>query len=347
MSPTFDAVILGAAGYGGGELLRLLLGHPQTASVQAASRSHGGKPLHSAHPGLRGFLDQGFLGEVDWTMLSVSPQPVVFSAMPHGELARQLPALETQWKEAGLSDRLVLVDLSGDFRMQDSAAFAKAYGWNHPCPEHLPHFVYGCPEVHHQGLRGAQRIANPGCFATALNLALLPLAGLTVPFVAASGATGSSGSGAHPQSGTHHPERAQDYRAYKVLNHQHRAEVCELLASRGLPNLHLAFVPHSVPLVRGIYATVQLEGPTDLASRFADFYRAAPFVRMVEGSPRVAAVLGSNMAELSVHSDGRSTAILVALDNLVKGMAGQAIQNLNLSLGLDERAGLWSPGLLP
>ncbi|MDP2875617.1 MAG: N-acetyl-gamma-glutamyl-phosphate reductase [Holophaga sp.] len=347
MSTPFDAVILGAAGYGGGELLRLLMAHPHLASLQALSRSHAGKPLYAAHPGLRGFLDQSFLGEMDWQSLAASPQPVVFSALAHGELANQLPELEAQWKAAGIEQRLVLVDLSGDFRIQDPNAFEQAYGRKHPCPERLPDFVYGCPEVHGAALRGARRIANPGCFATALNLALLPLAGLDITFVAASGATGSSGSGAHPQAGTHHPERAQDFRAYKVLNHQHRAEVDELMATHGLPNLHLAFVPHSAPLVRGIFATVQAEGNTHLTSRFADFYRHAPFVRMVEDSPRVAAVLGSNIAELAVHSDGRSTAILVALDNLVKGMAGQAIQNLNLALGLDERAGLWSPGRLP
>jgi N-acetyl-gamma-glutamyl-phosphate reductase len=286
---------------------------------------------------------------MDWRSLSASAHPVVFSALPHGELAGRLSSLEGEWAEAGLAGRLVLIDLSGDFRIQDVATFAKAYGRRHPCPEHLARFVYGCPEANRDLLNGALRIANPGCFATALNLALLPLAGLGVSFVAASGATGSSGSGIRPTPGTHHPERAQDYRAYKVLTHQHCAEVQALLTVQGLPTLRLAFVPHSAPLVRGIFATVQVEGQggVDLTTRFADRYRNAPFVRIVEDSPRLAAVLGSNMAELSIHQDDASTAILVALDNLVKGMAGQAIQNLNLALGLDERTGLWHPARWP
>lgn len=339
----FDAVILGAAGYGGGELLRLLMTHPNLDSLQAHSRSHAGQPLHAAHPGLRGFLDQAFLGEIDWELYRNSPQPVVFSAQPHGELARQLLALEAQWEAQGLAERLLLIDLSGDFRLRDANAFAQAYGAAHPCPEHLSRFVYGCPEANRQALRKARRIANPGCFATALNLALLPLAGLALGFVAASGATGSSGSGARPQAGTHHPERAQDYRAYKVLTHQHQAEVQALLASQGAAPFPLAFVPHSAPLVRGIFTTLLFEWAEelDLISRYSDFYREAPFVRVVEASPRVAAVLGSNMAELAVLREGRSAAVLVALDNLVKGMAGQAIQNLNLALGLEERSGLW------
>jgi len=343
MSGNFDAVILGAAGYGGGELLRLLMAHPNGGSIRALSRSHAGRPLHSAHPGLRGFLEQSFLGELDWRELASSPHPVVFSAQPHGELAAQLPALESAWAEAGITERLLLIDLSGDFRLEDPEAFARAYGRVHPCPELLPSFVYGCPEANRERLRRARRIANPGCFATALNLALLPLAGLPVSFVAASGATGSSGSGGRPGAGTHHPERAQDFRAYKVLKHQHGAEVQALMAARGMGDTRLAFVPHSAPLVRGIFATLQLELPeaTDLEARFATFYEEAPFLRLVEDSPRLAAVLGSNMAELAVRQEGGSAAILVALDNLVKGMAGQAIQNMNLALGLEERAGLW------
>lgn len=349
---TFDAVILGAAGYGGGELLRLLLDHPALGSVHAVSRSHAGKPIHAAHPALRGFFEAPFLGEMDWSRLADSRCPVVFSAQPHGELATQLPDLEAAWAEAGIGARVVLIDLSGDYRLRDAEVFAAAYGGDHPDPEHLGAFVYGCPEQNRHPLRGAKRIANPGCFATALNLALLPLAGLGVSFVAVSAATGSSGSGAKAQSGTHHPERMADFRAYKVLTHQHQAEVGQLLADAGAPDLHLAFVPASAPLVRGIFATAQFELPEGvdaafLKTRFEAFYADAPFVQVVDGSPRVAAVAGSNRAELAVHADGHSAAVLVALDNLMKGMAGQAIQNLNLALGLEERAGLWRPGRWP
>ncbi len=349
---TFDAVILGAAGYGGGELLRLLLDHPGTGTVHALSRSHGGKPIHAAHPALRGFHTEPFLAEMDWSTLSDSACPVVFSAQPHGELGTQLPALEAAWAAAGIVDRLVLIDLSGDYRLKDSEVFAQAYGGTHPDPEGLARFVYGCPEANRDAIRGAKRIANPGCFATALNLALLPLAGLKIPFVAVSGATGSSGSGAKAQSGTHHPERMTDFRAYKVLTHQHQAEVGQLLSEAGVVGMHVAFVPASAPLVRGIFTTAQFELPSGvdaaaLKARFDTFYAHAPFVSRVEGSPRVAAVTGSNRVEISIHADDRSAAVLVALDNLMKGMAGQAIQNLNLALGFDERAGLWRPGRWP
>lgn len=349
---TFDVVILGAAGYGGGELLRLLLEHPHCGRLFAVSHSHAGQPIHAAHPALRGFLEASFVDEMNWVELAQSEHPVVLSAQPHGALAHQLPALEAAWAAAGIRDRLILVDLSGDFRLQDAAAFALAYGGPHPCPEYLPQFVYGCPEAHGKALGRANRIANPGCFATALNLALLPLARLDLGFVAVSAATGSSGSGGRAQSGTHHPERAQDLRAYKVLCHQHQPEVLALLTHQGARPFPLAFVPHSVPLARGIFATAQFPLPAgetrqSLLTRFTNFYRDHPFVRLVEASPRVLAVAGTNMAELAFHADSKSAVVLVALDNLGKGMAGQALQNLNLALGLNECTGLWRPGRWP
>ncbi len=340
-SDSFDAVILGAAGYGGGELLRYLLDHPRAASVQAVSQSHGGKPLASAHPGLEGFLEGTFASAPDWGALAASPRPVVFSAQPHGELAKQYRELE-----AHLPPRTTLVDLSGDFRLEDDATFAQAYGGPHPCPERLGDFVYGVPEVLGRSLEGCGRLANPGCFATALNLALLPLAGLDLGFVALTGATGSSGSGAKAQEGTHHPSRALDFRAYKVLEHQHEAEVRGLLARQGWPGARFAFVPQSAPLVRGIFLTALFELPQgiDLPERYRAFYQGAPFVRLVKGSPRVMAVAGTNQAQVSVPVRGRSAAVPVALDNLGKGMAGQALQNLNLALGYPETAGLDRPG---
>lgn len=343
---SFDALILGAAGYGGGELLRLLMDHPQAASVTAVSRSHAGKPFTTAHPGLEGFLEGGFKGEPDWAALASSECPVVFSAQPHGDLARQLPELEAAWGVVGLGQRLTLVDLSGDFRLDDPATFETAYGGPHPCPERLPDFVYAVPEVLGRRLEGCRRLANPGCFATALNLALLPLAGLGLGFVAVSGATGSSGSGAKASEGTHHPGRALDFRAYKVLDHQHESEVRGLLARQGWADLRLAFVPQSAPLVRGIFLTAQVEVPLeiDLQDRFRTFYADAPLVRLVAGTPRVASVAGTALAQIAVHQKDGLAAILVALDNLGKGMAGQAIQNLNLALGLPERLGLDRPG---
>lgn len=341
---SFDAVILGAAGYGGGELLRYLMDHPHCASVQAVSASHGGQPVSKAHPGLDGFLEGVFASEPDWARLATLPQPVVFSAQPHGALAIQLEALEGAWDAVGLGNRLTLVDLSGDFRLDDAAAFEGAYGGAHPCPERLASFRYGVPEV--EDLKGCRRIANPGCFATALNLALAPLAGLGVTFVAVSGSTGSSGSGAKAQEGTHHPSRALDFRAYKPLAHQHGAEVTAFLGRQGWQDLRLSFVPHSAPMVRGIFATVQFELPAgvDLEAQFRAFYAQAPLVRLVKVSPRVAVVAGTGLAQVSVAQADGLGVVMVALDNLGKGMAAQALQNLNASLGLPQTTGLDRPG---
>ena len=349
------AVVLGAAGYGGGELIRLLSAHPAIAAITAASRSHAGKPVHAAHPGLRGIATQGFIAEPDWGSLAAGGEAlVVFAALPHGELAEKLPALEAAWTKAGLDAqadaRLTLIDLSGDHRLSDAAAYAKHYGKPHPHPDNLGRFVYGLPEWQRAKIRGAKRIANPGCFATALELALLPLlaAGIPLDWVALSGTTGSSGSGALPSDTTHHPTRANDYRAYKPLVHQHLGEVEQLVAAHGT-RTQVSFVPHSAPLVRGVSCTLQARVPDAAAAaeRVRAFYAKEPFVRLVEGTARLAVVAGSNFCDLAVAHSVDQLVVMTALDNLVKGMAGQALQNMNLALGLDERAGLMQAPLFP
>lgn len=348
------ACILGGSGYGGGELLRLLAQHPHVVEVNAVSRSHGGEPVWAVHPNLRGVAESAFASVPDWKALAQAEHPVVFSALPHFELARQLPYLEKTWIESGLNERLTLIDLSGDFRLNDAAHFEGAYGQPHPYPQALGTFIYGLPEWRRDALSGATRIANPGCFATAIQLALLPLAGIeALGFIAVSAATGSSGSGASPSETTHHSVRSGDFRAYKVYAHQHEAEIRQLLDTQSTQNYDLAFVPHSAPMVRGIFATVQLHYPAGLDmslalnTRYTDFYRDHPFVRMVENTPRVAAVKGSNFCDIAVHENAGNVAIMTALDNLVKGMAGQALQNMNLALGLDETAGLRFAGAYP
>ncbi|MBC7792075.1 MAG: N-acetyl-gamma-glutamyl-phosphate reductase, partial [Clostridia bacterium] len=187
-------VILGASGYGGGELLRLLASHPSRPQLRGVSRHNAGKPFWSVHPNLRGILNGSFDGAVDWEWLSQSAMPVLFSAMPHGELAKQYSQL---MRDAGaaLAESLVVIDLSADFRIQDVALSGKYYKGEHPSPAELPSFVYGLPEWQRETLKSAKRIANPGCFATGLQLALLPLAGLDLKHIAIAGVTGSSGSG--------------------------------------------------------------------------------------------------------------------------------------------------------
>lgn len=347
--------ILGGSGYGGGELLRLLSQHPQVESIRAVSRKRAGEPFWQAHPNLRSVVKGIFESEPDWAAFSKAETPVVFSAMPHFELAQQLPALEQVWKKHGLAERLTLIDLSGDFRLNSAAEFERAYGKPHPYPEAVGTFVYGLPEWQRGKIKDAKRIASPGCFATTIQLALLPLAGLRdLGFIAVSAATGSSGAGATPGETTHHPTRANDFRAYKVLSHQHEAEITRLLDAEGTTGYSLAFVPHSAPLVRGIFATVQLHPPAvlglnakSLRNRYENFYRDAPFVRLVEDTPRVAAVVGSNFCDIAVHEKHGNVVIMAALDNLVKGMAGQAVQNMNVALGSDEATGLCLTGPYP
>ena len=346
-----SVVILGASGYGGGELLRWLCTHPAVGALRGTARALAGKPFASAHPNLNGIVEGCFEEDIDWSALAGEAQPIVFAALPHGELAQRLPELEAAWETAGIRERLLLVDLSGDFRLKDAQVFASAYGGPHPCPEHLARFVYGLPEWNRALLPGARRIASPGCFATALQLALLPLRGMQVGWMAASAATGSSGSGASPALGTHHPLRAGDFRAYKVLNHQHLAEVKAGMAACGIQG-ELAFVPQSAPMVRGIFASLSFSLPpgldqAGLQARAREVFRDAPLVRLVADSPRVGAVTGSAFADVAVTARDGSGVVLCALDNLGKGMATQAIQNMNLALGLPETLGLRIPGRYP
>ena len=346
-----DVVIFGASGYGGGELLRILSQHPNVGKIRGTSRSRAGRPFADAHPNLTGVVEGMFEESVDWRNFANSEGLVVFSALPHGELAKTLRGLESQLAAAGIGERLLLVDLSGDFRNPDPAAFEKANGAAHPCPEFLKAFVYGLPEWNRAAIAKAKRLASPGCFATALQLGLLPLRGLEIEFIAASAVTGSSGSGATAVPGTHHPMRANDFRAYKILTHQHAAEVEMAMAACDIKGA-LSFVPHSGPFVRGIFATLQFQipksvSPSALHEGARKAFEGCPFIRLVSESPRLAVVLGSNFADIGIAAEGENAAVMIALDNLGKGMAGQAVQAMNIALGLPETAGLWAAGRYP
>jgi N-acetyl-gamma-glutamyl-phosphate reductase len=330
--PSVDVLILGASGYGGGELLRWLANHPAVASIRGTARSHAGKPFHAQHPNLRGLLEGSFEATPDWAALAESDTPVLFAALPHGELARLWSEFQQEWDRLGLTNRLTVIDLSADFRLD-------------------PNWVYGLVDWHPERMQDAKRIANPGCFATALQLALLPLAKWQPAFLAVTAATGSSGSGAAPSDTTHHPIRANDFRAYKMLGHQHEAEVLRTLATEGWV-APLSFVPQSAPMVRGIFATAQFPLPSGIEASalrdlYEDYYKGRFFLRIMEGSPRVAATTGSAFADLGVAARHGHGVVMVALDNLGKGMAAQAVQNINLALGLPEWTGLKVGGLYP
>lgn len=335
--------ILGATGYGGSELLRLLLFHPSVEVVRITSRQHAGEPVWRVHPYLQRASELVF--EDTDPAAAAEGADLVFSALPHGasqEAILNLPA------------GTPVIDLSGDFRIKDAAAYERAYGHPHRGPDRLKEFVYGLTEFNRPQIVATRAVANPGCFATGVLLALTPLVleGLLDAPVSIAGVTGSSGSGVEPKAGTHHPERAEAFRAYKPLTHQHLPEIAQALAQAGASDLDLAFVPHSAPIVRGIHITALLHPRRPMDSRsakalFAKHYGEERFVRLVEQPPDCAVVAGSNFADVFVHSDGRALAVLVALDNLVKGMSGQAVQNMNLMLGLPEHEGLGFPGMRP
>jgi LysW-gamma-L-alpha-aminoadipyl-6-phosphate/LysW-L-glutamyl-5-phosphate reductase len=346
----FKAVVIGGTGYGGAEMIRRLLIHPDVELVRVVAVDHVGELLGAVHPPLTGRSDLRF--ENVPPAEAARGVDVALLGLPHKVSAQHAPAI--------LQTGAKVVDMSGDFRLRDAAAYARYYGTTHPHPEALGTFVYGLPELNREAIRKARAVASPGCFATTIELGLLPLAraGMLGGIIHVVGMTGSSGSGVAPSPGTHHPVRAVNLKTYKVLEHQHTPEIVETLTAAGARGLELRFVPVSAPLSRGILATSFVELPSHVdADEIAALYEAAyspePFVRFVRDRlPEVAAVAGSNYAEvgftLGAPGGGtRTLTVVSAADNLIKGGAGQAIQNMNLMLGLSETASLEDPGPWP
>ncbi len=347
----FRAAVVGGSGYGGAEMIRRLLLHPEVELVRVASIDFVGEPLSAAHPSLEGATDLVFQQMAPGD--AARGVDVVLLGLPHKVTAAKVPEIAAA---AGVK----VVDMSGDFRLKSAESYARFYGQTHPCPERLRDFVYGLPELNRERIRAARFVASPGCFATAVELGLLPLAraGLLQGVVHTQGITGSSGSGVSPSAATHHPVRAGNLRTYKPMEHQHLPEIVETLEQAGARGLQLRFVPVSAPLPRGILATSFVELPEEwngdrLRRLYQETYAGEPFVRVpAKRLPEVAAVSGSNHAEVGVvagpASGGRRTAVLLsALDNLVKGGAGQAIQSMNLALGLPETLSLEDTGPWP
>lgn len=344
------AAVIGGTGYGAAEMLRRLLIHPHVELSRVSSIDHVGEALGAAHPPLAGLSDLVF--EDVPPREAAEGCDVALLALPHKVTAEKVPELA----ELGVK----IVDMSGDFRLRDRAAYERYYGVTHPVPELLGEFVYGLPELSRERIREARFVASPGCFATAIELPLIPLARakmLTGP-VHVTAMTGSSGSGALPSAGTHHPVRAGNLKTYKPLTHQHTPEIVETLADAGAPDFELRFIPVSAPLIRGILVTAFVEVDASVSeghieALFEEAYAGEPFIRRPRGRrPEVAAVAGSNFAEVGFHlgepSGGRRTLTLFsALDNLIKGGAGQAIQNMNLLLGIEEHTSLADPGPWP
>lgn len=348
------AVLIGGTGYGGAELLRRLLFHPHVEVSRVTAVDNVGKSVGEVHFNLQGLTSLRF-EQVPAPEACVGSD-VVFLALPHKTTAQVV----TDILQSGYQGRIV--DMSGDFRLRDAQAYQKYYGVLHPSPTLLAEgtFVYGLPELNRSLLAKGKYIASPGCFATTLTLGLLPLAkaGLLSGDVHTVAATGSSGSGANPSLTTHHPLRANNLRTYKPLEHQHVPEVTQTLQGAGAQNLQLEFVPVSAPLTRGIFATSFAEVPAEvteaaLEEAWENCFRNEPFIRRVKGrQPEVVAVAGSNYVEVGfvlgpVTGPTRRVVCFSALDNLVKGGAGQAIQAFNVMMGFDETTTLLEPGLWP
>lgn len=344
--------VIGGSGYVAGELLRLLLQHPEVSECVASSRSQAGKAIGDVHPALAAITDARFTGGT--AADTAGNRDVVFLSLEHGESSRI--AADVFEATPGL-----VVDLAADFRVQDLRVYERFYG-SHPAPDLVGRFRYGLADVTGRKLAGARAIAAPGCFATAAQLALYPLAraGLDItPSLFA--VTGSSGAGGRPRDTTHHPTRAHNLFAYSGLGHRHEAEVLQSWREWvGRPDAEARMIAHSGPFVRGIYLTLHAflppgasitgGAPETVASGwFRDAYRGRPFVRILDRPPELTHAVGTNNALIHATEspDGREVQVSIAIDNLVKGAGGQAIQAMNLALGLDECAGLTATGIFP
>jgi N-acetyl-gamma-glutamyl-phosphate reductase len=342
------AIVLGGTGYVAGEVIRLVLGHPQFELAGVMSDSQPGEPIGKAFPHLAAALGGAvFRSQADVERLVATlPRSAVFSAAPHGVSAALIDTLLKQAEAAGTQPRVV--DISADYRYATPQAYAKVYRHEHGAPARIPDFTCAVPE--HLPAAPTRHIGHPGCFATATLLASVPLLALDLvqPTLFVAGVTGSTGSGRKPVEGTHHPTRHSDLYSYGALTHRHVPEITACAKAASGVEAEFAFVPHSGPFARGIHVTVQaaLKSPLDGAgaiARLREFYAGAPFVRVLDAAPRVKDVVASNYAHLSASANGRTVAVMCVVDNLTKGAAGGAVQWMNRLFGLPETAGLTAP----
>jgi len=336
-----NVAIVGASGYVGGELVRLLLRHPHVRIAAVTSEQSAGKSIRSLFPNLAG---------PDLFYEALDPQEIaaradfVFLALPHTKSASSAASLLTAGRK--------VIDLSADFRLKDSAVFERWYHAKHPCPDLLKTAVYGLPELHREAIQSAVLVASPGCYPTAALLSLLPLAkeGMLGDLVIIDAKSGISGAGRSPALPYHFPEANESIEAYQLGAHRHIPEIEQELGTM------VSFTPHLVPMTRGILSTAYVrlrEARTSeqLADLYRESYKAEPFVRVLNPgqSPNPRHTRGSNFCDVSTFCDPRTGVAIVsaALDNLVKGAAGQAIQAMNLMQGWSETGGLQDSGLYP
>ncbi|MBP6094964.1 MAG: N-acetyl-gamma-glutamyl-phosphate reductase [Methyloversatilis sp.] len=337
--------IVGGTGYTGVELLRLLARHPDVELTSITSRGDAGKPVSDMFPSLRGHVSLAFS---DPAQAGLDKCDVVFFATPNGVAMHQVPAL--------LESGVKVIDLAADFRLKDESAWEKWYGMAHACPDVLAEAVYGLPEVNRERIRGSRIVANPGCYPTAVQLGFLPLveAGvIDLGGLIADAKSGVSGAGRKAEVHALFSEAADNFKAYGVSGHRHLPEIRQGLEAVAGRDVGLTFVPHLTPLIRGIHATLyaRLTDDCDIQSLYEERYRGERFVDVMPSGchPETRSVRASNMCRIAVHRPQGSDVVVVlsVIDNLVKGAAGQAVQNMNLMFGLDESCGLELVPVLP
>ena len=339
---TVSVGVVGAAGYVGGELLRMLLQHPNVEVTCVTSRAHEGEFVYRVHPNLRGYTNLKFV-KPDVSILSEKCD-IVFSAAPHGAMLKQTKEL--------LDTGLTVIDLSADYRLKDPSKYVKYYGFEHPYPELLEKSVYGLPELHRDEIKKAKLVACPGCTATAAILSLAPLAKLIdSEVIVVDAMEGSSARGASPSQASHHPERSNVVRPYKPVGHRHTAEIEQELKFIGKKDFKVALSTIAVDIVRGILTISHVFADVDEKSiwrSFREFYRNEPFVIILRDykakyrlpDPKIAVGTNRCYVGFEVDKDYGRVVTLAAIDNLIKGAAGNAIQSLNIILGVDERTAL-------
>ena len=339
--------VVGGTGYTGAELLRLLVMHPQVELKHVTSRSESGSKVADLFPNLRGFTDIYFTEPAVETLAECD---VVFFATPNGTAMKMVPEL--------IEKDVRVIDLAADFRLQDPAVWKQWYGMDHACVDVLADAVYGLPEINRASIKSAQVVANPGCYPTATTLGFLPLienALVDDQYLIVDAKSGVSGAGRGASVATLQAESAENFKAYAVDGHRHLPEIKQTLSHVASHEVGLTFVPHLVPMIRGIetslYAVLRSDSSVDLHQLYVDRYVNEPFVDVLpEGTmPETRSVKGANTCRISIFRPQQANTVVVSavIDNLVKGAAGQAIQNMNIMCKFDETLGLNQVALLP
>jgi N-acetyl-gamma-glutamyl-phosphate reductase len=331
--------IIGATGYTGSELTRILTQHNKIDLSMITSRSFAGKNISDVHPYLEGICDQKLSNP---SIDDIKKLDVVFLALPHGVSMKFV-------KKIGLNGPRI-IDLSGDFRLKNKNTYEQWYEMNHEFPAAIDSAVYGLPELFRKDIADAQLVANPGCYPTSTILALAPALNqdfLDVSSISVDSKSGVTGAGAKPSETTHFPRANEDFRAYKIGKHRHTPEIEEILTQNSGKEINVSFTPHLVPLNRGILTTVYAKSKNkinkeELLDVYSSFYEKEPFVRVRKNPPNVQSVRGSNYCDVFPVKIDRTNQIVLlsAIDNLVKGAAGQAVQNMNIMLDFNEKQGI-------